>query len=78
MIKFVGLRAKTYYYLIEDGSENKKKTKDTKTCVIKTNLNLKIIKTVQKETNLRIKKKHLGKKVDVDSFFRYKKNIKHL
>ena len=53
-------------------------TKDTKTCVIKTNLDLKIIKTVQKETNLRIKKKHLGGKIDVDSFFRYKKNIKHL
>ena len=33
--KFVGLRAKTYSYLIGDGSEDKK-----------ANLNLKIIKTI--------------------------------
>ena len=37
MKEFVGLRAKTYSYLIEDGSENKK-TKDTKKCVIKEKL----------------------------------------
>ena len=40
--KFVGLRAKIYSYLIEDGSEDKK-TKCTTKCV-KT-LNLKIINT---------------------------------
>ena len=34
MIKFVRLRAKTYSYLIDDGSEDKK-AKDTKMCVIK-------------------------------------------
>ena len=34
MIKFVGLRTKTYIYLIDDGSENKK-AKGTKKCVIK-------------------------------------------
>ena len=33
--KFVGLRAKTYSYLIDDGSEDKKKGKRTKKCVIK-------------------------------------------
>ena len=33
MTKFVGLRAKTYSYLIDDGSENK--AKGTKMCVIK-------------------------------------------
>ena len=32
--KFVGLRAKTYSYLIDDGSEDKK-AKSTKKCVIK-------------------------------------------
>ena len=32
MTKFVGLRAKTYNYLIDDGSEDKK-TKGTKSCV---------------------------------------------
>ena len=31
MTKFVGLRAKTYSYLIDDSSEDKK-TKDTKRC----------------------------------------------
>ena len=35
--KFVGLRAKTYSYLIEDGSDDKK-AKDTKKCVIKRKL----------------------------------------
>ena len=30
--KFVGLRAKTYSYLIDDGSEDKKKGKRTKKC----------------------------------------------
>ena len=32
--KFVGLRAKPYSYLMDDGSENKN-AKDTKKCVIK-------------------------------------------
>ena len=45
MTKFVGLRAKTYSYFINDSSEDKK-AKGTKKCVIKENLNLKIIKTV--------------------------------
>ena len=45
MKEFVGLTAKTYSYLIDDGSEDKK-AKGTKKCVIKRNLNLKIIKTV--------------------------------
>ena len=34
MTKFVGLRAKIYSYLINDGGEDKK-AKDTKMCVIK-------------------------------------------
>ena len=37
MTKFVGLRAKTYSYLIDDGSEDKK-AKSTKKCVIKRKL----------------------------------------
>ena len=45
MKKFVGLKAKTFSYLIDDGSEGKK-AKGTKSCVIKRQLNLKIIKTV--------------------------------
>ena len=35
MKQFAGLRAKTYSYLMEDDSENKKVEK-TKNCVIKT------------------------------------------
>ena len=53
--KFVGLKAKTFSYLIDDGSEDKK-AKGTKKCVIKRNLeNLKIIKAIQKQLNWRIK-----------------------
>ena len=38
MIKFVGLRAKTYSYLIDDGSKDKKRKKGTKKCTIKRKL----------------------------------------
>ena len=54
MVKFVGLKPKTYSYLIDDGSKYKK-SKGTKKCVIKRSLSLKIIKTVQKQLNSRIK-----------------------
>ena len=37
MVKFVGLKAKTYSYLIDDSSEDKK-AKGTKKCVIKKRL----------------------------------------
>ena len=37
MTKFVGLRAKTYSYLIDDSSEDKK-AKGTKKCIIKRKL----------------------------------------
>ena len=45
MKKTVRLRAKTYSYLIDDGSEDEK-AKGTKKVCHKKNLNLKIIKTV--------------------------------
>ena len=48
MTKFVGLRAKTYSYLIDDGSEDRK-TKGTKNCVIKAKLKF------EKQLNLTIK-----------------------
>ena len=54
MTIFVGVRAKAYSYLIDDGSEDKI-AKGTKRCVIKKTLNLKIIKTVWKQLNLIIK-----------------------
>ena len=40
MIRFVGLQEKTYSYLIDDGSEDKK-AKGTKKCVIKIKLKFK-------------------------------------
>ena len=43
MTKFVGLRAKTYSYLIDDSNEDKNMINVSKK---KNNLNLKIIKTV--------------------------------
>ena len=45
MTKFVGLRAKTFSYLMADGSEDKK-AKCTKSMSYKENLTLKIIKTL--------------------------------
>ena len=36
----MAVRAKTYSYLIDDCSENKKKAKDTKRCIIKRKLKL--------------------------------------
>ena len=49
MTKFVGLRAKTYSYLIDDKNAQKSVSKKNN------NLNLKIIRTAQKQLNLVIK-----------------------
>ena len=38
MIEFVGLRAKIWSYLMDDGSEHNKKVEGTKKCVIKQKL----------------------------------------
>ena len=46
MIKPVGLTAKTYSPLIDDGSENKSSKRHKSVCQKKENLNLKVIKTV--------------------------------
>ena len=55
MKKIVRLRAKTYSYLIDDGSEDKKSKRHKKVCHKNKNLNLKIAKTVSKQLNLRMK-----------------------
>ena len=55
MKKIVRLRAKTYSYLIDDGSEDKKSKRHKKVCHKNKNLNLKTAKTVQKQLNLRMK-----------------------
>ena len=73
-IKLVGLKAKTYSYLIDDGSEDKK-VKDTKECVIK-KLKFENYKHCLEVTQLQNKINHLEKKkTDIESFFPYKKNI---
>ena len=67
MIKFVGLRAKTYSYLIDDGSEDKK-AKGTKKCVIKRKLKFENYKTCLEATQLQNKINHLEKnKINIDS-----------
>ena len=43
--KFIGLRAKTYIFLTDDGSKDKK-AKDSRKCVVKRNLNSKTIKSI--------------------------------
>ena len=52
MTKFLGSRAKTYNYLIDDGVKIKRQKEDKK-CVIERNLKIK--NAVQKQLNLRIK-----------------------
>ena len=64
MTKFVGLRAKTYSYLIDDGSEDKK-AKDTKKCVIKRKLNFEKLFEANQLIN---KIKYLEEtKIDIDN-----------
>ena len=61
MIKFVGLRAKTYSYLIDDGSEDKK-AKGTKNCVIRRKPNFESYKNCLEATQLENKINYLQKK----------------
>ena len=60
MTKFVGLRAKTYSYLIENASEDKK-AKATKKCVIKRKLKFENFKNCLEATQLENKKTFLKK-----------------
>ena len=62
MIKFAGLRAKTYSYLIDDGSEDKK-AKGTKKCVIKGKPKFENYKNSLEATQLENKINHLEKKL---------------
>ena len=67
MTKFVRLRAKTYSYLIDDGSEDKK-AKSTKKCVIKRKLKFENYKGCLETTQLENKINHLeNNKTDIDS-----------
>ena len=77
---FVELRAKTYHYLIDDCSEDKK-AKGTKKCVIKGKLKLEDYKNSLQATQLenKINKKNQEKnKIGVDSLKEdHKEFIKH-
>ena len=60
--KFVGLRAKTYSYLIDDRSEDKK-AKDTKNCVIKRKLKFEKYKYCLQANKLKNKIRYLEKNI---------------
>ena len=67
MTKFVGLKVKTYSYLIDDGSEDKT-AKGTKKCVIKRKTKLENYKNCLEATQLENKINYLEKnKFDIDS-----------
>ena len=78
MTKFVGLRAKTYSYLISDGNEDKK-AKGTKTCVIKRKPKFENYKNCLEATQLENKINYLEKdKIDIDSIKEFIKNNKSI
>ena len=69
MVKFVGLRGKTYTYLINDSSEDKK-AQGTKWCAIKSKCKSGNSKNFLEATQLKNKINHLEKhKIDIDSLF---------
>ena len=61
MIKVVGLRGKTYNYLLDDGSENKK-ARGTKKYVIKRKLKFEYYKNCLEATPIENKINYLEKK----------------
>ena len=62
MTEFVGLRAKTYSYLMDDVSKDKK-AKNTKKCDIKRKLKIKNYKSCLVATQLKNKINHIEKKI---------------
>ena len=74
MTKFVALRAKTYSYLLDDSSEDKK-AKDTKKCGIKRKLKFENYKNCLEATQLENKTNHLEKnQIERDSLKKIIKN----
>ena len=75
LIKVVGLTAKTYSYLIDEGSEDKK-AKDTRMCVIKRKLKFEINKScleaIQRDNEIEYLEKN---KFNVDSLKRNHKEF---
>ena len=78
MIKVVGLRGKTYNYLLDDGSENKK-AKGTKKYVIKRKLKFEYYKNCLEATQIENKINYLEKNnIDIDSIKEFIKNNKSI
>ena len=78
IMKFVPLRAKTYSYLIDGGSEDKK-AKGTKKCVIKRKLKFENYKNCVEATQLENKINYLEKnKIDINSIKEFIKNNKSI
>ena len=74
MTKLVGIRAKTYIYLIGDGSEDKK-AKDTKMFVLKKKLKFENYKNCLEPTQLENKINHLeANQTDIDNIKKIIKN----
>ena len=75
LIKVVGLTAKTYSYLIDEGSEDKK-AKDTRMCVIKRKLKFEInkncLEAIQRDNEIEYLEKN---KFNVDSLKRNHKEF---
>ena len=67
MTRFVGLRAKTYNYLIDDGNEDKK-AKGTNNCDIKRKLKFENYKDYLEATQVNNKIKYSEKnKINIDN-----------
>ena len=76
MTKFVGLRANTYSYLIDGGSEDKK-AKGKKKCVMKRKLKFENYKNCLEATQLENKINYLEKnEIHIDSIKEFIKNNK--
>ena len=76
MTKFVWLRVKTYTYLIDDGSEDKKKAKGAKMCVIKRKLKFENYKNCLEATQLKNETNCLEKdKIDIEELLRNNNSI---
>ena len=70
-IKFVALSAKTYNYLIDDGSDNKK-AKGTRKCVMKRKLKFENYENCLEGTQVENKINHLEKnEINIDSINKY-------
>ena len=76
MTKFVGLRANTCSYLIDNGRENKK-AKDTKKCVIKRKLKFENYKNCLEATQLENETNYLVRnKIDINRIKEFIKSNK--